>query len=59
MQDSAKTRVRRLPAIPMAAALMGATALVAISAPAFAADELPACDNCANEITIVSWGGAY
>jgi len=26
---------------------------------AFAADELPACENCADEMTIVSWGGAY
>ncbi|MGG7564622.1 extracellular solute-binding protein [Rhodovulum sp. DZ06] len=41
------------------ARLLGASAIVAVSAPAFAADELPACENCADEMTIVSWGGAY
>jgi len=30
-----------------------------VTGAAFAADELPACENCADELTIVSWGGAY
>lgn len=29
------------------------------AAPAFAADDLPPCDGCADTMTIVSWGGAY
>ena len=40
------------------ASLLGATALVAVAAPAFADDMAP-CDNCADSMTIVSWGGAY
>lgn len=39
--------------------LLGATALVALPFAAIAADELPACENCADSMTIVSWGGAY
>ena len=38
--------------------LAGAS-LVALAAPAEAQDELPPCENCADEMTIVSWGGAY
>jgi putative spermidine/putrescine transport system substrate-binding protein len=41
------------------ARLMGATALVAFAGAAWAADDMAACDNCADEMTIVSWGGAY
>ena len=39
-----------------------AAAMVALGATAVtvqSADELPACDNCANSMTLVSWGGAY
>ncbi|MEM6678166.1 MAG: ABC transporter substrate-binding protein, partial [Pseudomonadota bacterium] len=37
--------------------LLGATALVV---PFYAvAAELPACEGCGDEMTIVSWGGAY
>ncbi|MEM6357377.1 MAG: extracellular solute-binding protein [Pseudomonadota bacterium] len=38
--------------------LLGATALAAVPLAALAADLAP-CDNCADEMTIVSWGGAY
>ncbi|MEM8819215.1 MAG: extracellular solute-binding protein [Pseudomonadota bacterium] len=38
--------------------LLGATALVAVPLAAYAADLAP-CENCADEMTIVSWGGAY
>ena len=30
-----------------------------VAGSALAADELPACENCSDELTIVSWGGAY
>lgn len=40
------------------ARLMGATALVAVAFPAYA-DGPAACENCADTMTIVSWGGAY
>ncbi|NND89593.1 MAG: extracellular solute-binding protein [Granulosicoccus sp.] len=39
--------------------LSGALALSAVALVATAAEELPACENCADEMTIVSWGGAY
>ncbi len=39
--------------------LTGAFALSAVALAASAADELPACENCVDELTIVSWGGAY
>ncbi len=39
--------------------LTGAFALSAVAMAASAADELPACENCVDELTIVSWGGAY
>ncbi|MGF1446529.1 MAG: extracellular solute-binding protein [Pikeienuella sp.] len=39
-------------------ALLGATALTALPIVA-AAEELPPCENCADSMTIVSWGGAY
>jgi len=41
--------------------LFGATALVALplSATAQDAPDLPSCENCADSMTIVSWGGAY
>jgi putative spermidine/putrescine transport system substrate-binding protein len=40
--------------------LLGATALaVAPLAWAATAQDLPPCENCANNMTIVSWGGAY
>lgn len=38
--------------------LMAAAASVAFTAPVIS-EEIPACDNCADELTIVSWGGAY
>ena len=41
------------------AGLTGLFALTAIANVATAADELPACEDCADELTIVSWGGAY
>jgi len=41
------------------AGLVGAFALTAVASAATAADELPACENCGDEMTIVSWGGAY
>ncbi|MDF2234283.1 extracellular solute-binding protein [Albimonas sp. CAU 1670] len=34
-------------------------AAAAASGAAFAADELPACEGCADSMTVVSWGGAY
>ncbi|MGQ7845865.1 extracellular solute-binding protein [Granulosicoccus sp. 3-233] len=39
--------------------LTGAFALSAVALTASAADELPPCENCVDELTIVSWGGAY
>ena len=46
--------------------LLTVTALAALPAAAFTlparaqdAPELPACENCADELTVVSWGGAY
>lgn len=39
--------------------LSSALALSAVALVATAADELPACDACVDEMTIVSWGGAY
>ena len=38
--------------------LLAATASFAATGAAFTED-LPACDNCANEMTLMSWGGAY
>jgi len=38
--------------------LLASAASVAFAGPVISED-LPACDNCANEMTIVSWGGAY
>ncbi|GAA0302293.1 extracellular solute-binding protein [Rhodovulum strictum] len=38
--------------------LLSATALVALPVAAMAQD-LPPCENCANSMTVVSWGGAY
>ncbi|MEL6767606.1 MAG: ABC transporter substrate-binding protein, partial [Pseudomonadota bacterium] len=38
--------------------LLGATALAAVPLYALAADLAP-CENCGDEMTIVSWGGAY
>jgi len=38
--------------------LMAAAASVAFTAPV-TSQEVDACDNCADELTIVSWGGAY
>jgi len=38
--------------------LLAATASFATTGAAFT-QELPACENCADEITVVSWGGAY
>lgn len=38
--------------------LMAAAASVAFTAPVIS-QEVDACDNCADELTIVSWGGAY
>ena len=31
----------------------------AVAGAAYAADELPACEGCADSMTVVSWGGAY
>jgi len=39
--------------------LLGATALVAVPFAAAAEVDLPPCENCADQMTIVSWGGAY
>ncbi len=41
--------------------LLGASALLAASAAGYvaSAETLPPCDGCADEMTIVSWGGAY
>ena len=42
--------------------LLGGTALAMLAAAAagsVSADELPACEGCADSMTIVSWGGAY
>lgn len=41
------------------AGLTGLFALSALANVATAADELPPCENCGDEMTIVSWGGAY
>lgn len=41
------------------AGLTGLFALSALATIAIAADELPACENCGDQMTIVSWGGAY
>lgn len=41
------------------AGLTGAFALSAVAMVVSAADELPACENCGDQMTIVSWGGAY
>jgi len=43
----------------LTAGLMGAFALSTVALAVTAADELPACENCADSLTIVSWGGAY
>ncbi|WP_421857421.1 extracellular solute-binding protein [Oricola sp.] len=39
--------------------LMLATAASVAFAGPVVSDDLPACDNCADELTVVSWGGAY
>lgn len=41
--------------------LLGASALalLPLGAVAFAQEELPPCENCADTMTVVSWGGAY
>ncbi|TCO71920.1 extracellular solute-binding protein [Rhodovulum euryhalinum] len=39
--------------------LLSATALAALPAGALFAQDLPPCENCADSITAVSWGGAY
>ena len=39
--------------------LTGAFALSAVAMVASAADELPPCEDCGDQMTIVSWGGAY
>jgi len=41
------------------AGLAGIFALSTLATIASAADELPACENCGDQMTIVSWGGAY
>ena len=41
------------------AGLVGVFALSAVASIVSAADELPPCENCADTMTIVSWGGAY
>ena len=41
------------------AGLASAFALSTVAMVASAADELPACENCGDQMTIVSWGGAY
>ncbi|MFK7859805.1 MAG: extracellular solute-binding protein [Granulosicoccus sp.] len=41
------------------AGLAGIFTLGALATIATAADELPPCENCGDEMTIVSWGGAY
>ncbi len=41
------------------AGFAGAFALSAVAMVATAADELPPCEDCADSLTIVSWGGAY
>ena len=41
------------------AAVMTAGGTLLATATVRAADELPACEDCADELTIVSWGGAY
>ena len=38
--------------------MLGSAALALMGAPAFAQD-LPECENCADAMTIMSWGGAY
>lgn len=43
----------------LTAGLASAFALSTIALAATAADELPACENCGDQMTIVSWGGAY
>jgi len=43
----------------LTAGIASAFALSAVAMVASAADELPACEDCADELTIVSWGGAY
>jgi len=47
------TRQSNMIAAAIAAAVFGAGASVAL------AEDMPACENCADEMTIVSWGGAY
>ena len=39
--------------------ILGATALVALPVGAAFAQDLPPCENCADELTLMSWGGAY
>ena len=39
--------------------ILGATALVALPVGAAFAQDLPPCENCADELTVMSWGGAY
>nr|WP_132950606.1 extracellular solute-binding protein [Rhodovulum bhavnagarense] len=39
--------------------LLSATALVALPAGTLFAQDLPPCENCADSLTVVSWGGAY
>ena len=39
--------------------ILGATALVALPVGAAFAQDLPPCENCADSMTVVSWGGAY
>ncbi|MFK8082365.1 MAG: extracellular solute-binding protein [Granulosicoccus sp.] len=43
----------------LTAGLAGIFTLSALATIATAADELPACENCGDQMTIVSWGGAY
>ncbi|TYO90134.1 ABC transporter substrate-binding protein [Oceanicella actignis] len=38
---------------------LGAAAAVSAAGWAAMAEDMPPCENCANEMTIVSWGGAY
>lgn len=39
--------------------LLGATVLAALPVAGFSADDIAACDDCTDAMTVVSWGGAY
>ncbi len=39
--------------------ILGATALVALPVGAAFAQDLPPCENCADDLIVMSWGGAY